>query len=96
MGSQVPEAKDKVQYYKNLPNRNDLNLVAIPFDLNGSEPGDDYEIYTHYENVLGIDFYVTEKLSSDHIFFKHFGSPTENFTEYHFDSKTKFIGKHNE
>ena len=96
MGSQVQEAKDKVQHYKNLPNRKELNLVAIPFDFNGSEPGDDYEIYTHYENVLGIDFYVTEKLSSDHIFFKHFGSPTENFTEYHFDSKTKFIGKHNE
>ena len=93
MGSQKREAKDIVEKYIKLDTDKKFNMVAIPFNYEGSEPGDNYEIYTYYENVLGIKFYVTEKLSMDHVFFKDFGIPEKNFTEYHFDSKTKFIGK---
>ena len=93
MGSQSPDVKVHVDYYKDLYNKKEVNVVAIPFDNNGSEPGDDYEIVAHYENVLGIKFYVTEKLSADHVFFKDFGIPENDFTEYRFDSKNRFMGK---
>jgi hypothetical protein len=93
MGSQTKEAKNFVKKYIQLNADEKFNIIAVPFDHEGSEPGDNYEIYTYYENVLGIKFYVTEKLSIDHVFFKDFGIPEKNFTEYHFDSKTKFIGK---
>tara|TARA_B100000214_G_C23947038_1_gene618499 strand:+ start:583 stop:963 length:381 start_codon:yes stop_codon:yes gene_type:complete len=93
MGSQTPEVTKLAKRYQDLYTKNNVNLVAIPFDNDGTEPGDNYEIYTYYENVLGFKFYVTEKISDDHIFFTHFGKPTKNFTEYHFDKKTKFIEK---
>lgn len=93
MASQTNEAKNVVEKYIKFDTDKKFNMVAIPFDHEGSEPGDNYEIYTYYENVLGIKFYVTEKLPIDHVFFKNFGIPEKNFTEYHFDSKTKFIGK---
>tara|TARA_Y100000817_G_C16642346_1_gene448948 strand:- start:181 stop:561 length:381 start_codon:yes stop_codon:yes gene_type:complete len=93
MGSQTPEVTKLAKRYQDLYKENNVNLVAIPFDNDGTEPGDNYEIYTYYENVLGFKFYVTEKLSIDHIFFTDFGAPTKNFTEYHFDKKTKFIEK---
>lgn len=91
MGSQSPETKTRITKYKELHNGGKCNVVIIPFDHNGSEPGDNYEVYSYYENVLGIKFYVTEKLEPIHVFFKDFGTPARNFTEYHFDSKTKFI-----
>ena len=93
MGSQSPDAKPHVDYYKNLHQRGEYNIIAIPFNNNGTEPGDDYEIVSHYENVLGINFYVTEKIEESHQFFKDFGVPTNHFTEYHFDAKTKFVRK---
>ncbi len=93
MSSQSPDAESKVSNYKALHDEGHFNLVAIPFDHNGFEPGDDHEILTYYENVLGIHFYVTEKITSDHLFFKHFGEVTNYFTEYHFNEKTKFIGR---
>ena len=93
MGSQTSEVTKLAKRYQDLHAENKVNLVAIPFDHNGTEPGDNYEIYTYYENVLGFKFYVTEKISADHVFFTDFGAPTKNFTEYHFDKKTKFIEK---
>lgn len=96
MGSQ---SKDKesllslTEWYKDMHDKNETNLIAIPYDNNGSEPGDNYDIKQHYENILGIDFYVTEKLDSSNKFFMDFGVPVNDFTEYHFDSKTKFIRK---
>jgi hypothetical protein len=93
MGSQSPDTKAHMDYYKDLHDKNECNLIAIPFDNNGTEPGDDYEIVAYYENVLGIKFYVTEKAEASHIFFKDFGVPTDDLTEYHFDAKTKFLRK---
>jgi|TARA_R110000822_G_scaffold1406_2_gene6456 hypothetical protein len=82
-----------MEHCKELYDSKEVNLVAIPFDNNGSEPGDDYEIVAHYENILGINFYVTEKINASHQFFKDFGAPTSDFAEYHFDDKTKFVRK---
>jgi hypothetical protein len=93
MGSQSSDIKLHMEHYKELNDSKDVNLVAIPFDNNGTEPGDDYEIVAHYENMLGIEFYVTEKIDASHQFFKDFGVPTNDFTEYHFDAKTKFVRK---
>jgi len=93
MGSQTPDAKAKIKKYLQLNENGENNLIAIPYDINGCEPGDDYEIYSYYENFLKIKFYVTCKIDADHIFFQHFGVPTANFTEYHFAKDTKFIGK---
>jgi hypothetical protein len=93
MGSQSPDTKLHVDYYKDLHQKGEHNIIAIPFDNNGTESGDDYEIVAHYENILGIKFYVTEKIKASHQFFKDFGVPTNNFTEYHFDAKTKFVRK---
>ena len=93
MGSQSPNVKAHIEYYKDLHTKNEQNIIAIPFDKNGTEPGDDYEIVAHYENMLGIEFYVTEKIDAFHQFFKDFGVPTNDFTEYHFDANTKFMRK---
>lgn len=93
MGSQSPDMKAHTEYYNDLHARNDRNIIAIPFDNNGTEPGDDYEIVAHYENILHFTFYVTEKIDASHQFFKDFGVPTNDFTEYHFDYKNKFVGK---
>lgn len=93
MGSQSLDAKPHVDYYLDLFKKNEHNIIAIPFDNNGTEPGDDYEIVAHYENILGIKFYVTEKIDSTHQFFKDFGVPVNDFAEYHFDYKTRFVRK---
>jgi hypothetical protein len=93
MGSQSPDTKPHVDYYKDLQQKGEYNIIAMPFDNNGTEPGDDYEIVAHYENILGISFYVTEKMDASHQFFKDFGIPTNHFTEYHFDDTTKFVRK---
>jgi len=93
MESQAPDVSNKVKKYINLQESGDYNIIMLPVNLNDHEPGDNYEIYTYYENVLGIKFYVTEKISIDHVFFKDFGIPEKNFTEYHFDAKTKFVRK---
>ena len=92
MGSQSPNIKTHMEIIKKFK-KQDINVIAIPFDNNGSEPGDDYEVVAHYENVLGIKFYVTEKIEASHQFFEDFGIPTNDFTEYHFDAKTKFTRK---
>ena len=93
MGSQSPDVKTHMDHYKDLLAKNEKHIVAIPFDNNGTEPGDDYEIVAHYENILGFKSYVTEKINASHQFFKDFGVPTNDFTEYHFDAKTKFVRK---
>ena len=93
MGSQSPDIKPHIDYYKALYEKKERNIVAIPFDNNGTEPGDNYEIVAYYENVLGIKFYVTEKIDASHEFFKDFGIPINNLTEYHFNDKNKFLGK---
>ena len=91
MGSQSPNIIKQIDYYKSLLVKNEHNIIIIPFDHNGSEPGDDYEIVAYYENILGFNSYVTEKIDETHRFLKDFGPPTKDFTEYHFDSKTKFM-----
>ena len=93
MGSQSSDVKAHMSYYNDLLAENQHNIIAIPFDNNGTEPGDDYEIVAHYENILCFKSYVTEKIDATHKFFKDFGVPTKNFTEYHFDDKTKFMRK---
>jgi hypothetical protein len=93
MGSQSPDAKPHIDYYKDLLEKNTHNIIAIPFDNNGTEPGDDYEIVSHYENILGFNSYVTEKIDATHKFFEDFGTPVNDFTEYHFDDKTRFVRK---
>ena len=93
MGSQSADIKSHLKRCNHLLDQKVINLIAVPFDNNGSEPGDNYEIVTHYENVLNIKFYVTEKINTSHKFFEDFGMPEGDFTEYHFDEKTKFIEK---
>jgi len=93
MGSQSPDVNPHIDHYKDLHTKGEQNIIVIPFDNNGTEPGDDHEIVAHYENVLGVKFYVTEKIDASHQFFKDFGIPMNDFTEYHFNAKTKFIRK---
>jgi len=93
MGSQSPDVRLHIDYYKDLYAKKEQNIIVIPFNNNGTEPGDDYEIVAHYENVLGIKFYVTEKIDASHQFFEDFGVPTSEFTEYHFNAKTRFVRK---
>ncbi len=93
MGSQSADIESHLKRCNHLLDQKGINLIAVPFNNNGSEPGDNYEIVAHYENVLNIKFYVTEKIDTSHKFFEDFGVPTGDFTEYHFDAKTKFIEK---
>ena len=82
---------NRINRYNELYETGSYNLILLPFNLNNEEPGDDYDIYQYYENVLGVRFPVCEKLAQDHIFFKDFSAPTENFTNYVFDKKLKFV-----
>jgi hypothetical protein len=91
IGSQTADVESRVQKYIDLHEKGSHYMVAIPYDIDGSEPGDNYEIYTFYENFLGIKFYVTEKIDQSHQFFRDFGTPVNNFTEFHFDDKTNFV-----
>jgi MoaA/NifB/PqqE/SkfB family radical SAM enzyme len=93
VGSQALETKNRIKKYIDLHRTGTHNVIVIPHDFEGTEPGDDHEIYTYYENQLGVEFYLTEKISLDHVFFKDFGKPMDNFTEYHFDENTKFTGR---
>ena len=88
--SQSKEA-NRINRYNELYETGLYNLILLPLDLYGEEPGDDYDIYQYYENVLGVRFPICEKLSQDHIFFKDFSAPSENFTNYVFDKKLKFV-----
>jgi hypothetical protein len=57
MGSQSPDTKHTCRLLQRpCIQRGEHNIIAIPFDNNGTEPGDDYEIVAHYENMLGINF----------------------------------------
>jgi hypothetical protein len=87
---------DNIEYYNSLYKSGHYNLILLPLDLNGKESGDNYEIYQYYENILKTEFIICEKLYFDHIFFKDFGSPIINFTNYTFDQKLKFIKKTND
>jgi len=91
IGSQKADVRATVQKYIDLHEKGSHYIVAIPYDIDGSEPGDNYEIYTFYENFLGIKFHVTEKIHQSHQFFRDFGHPVNNFTEFHFDDKTNFV-----
>ena len=86
---------DKIREYNRLFETGLYNLVLLPLDLNGCEFGDNYDIYQYYENMLGVRFSVCEKIDKEHKFFKDFTKPTENFTNYMFDKKLKFIKKIN-
>lgn len=92
--SQIKDIKEKIKKYIDLNNQKNVNVVALPYNHNGLEPGDNYDIYAYYENFLNISFYVAEKIESNHKFFTDFGVPNQNFTEYHFDKKNRFIGKY--
>lgn len=82
---------NRINRYNELYETGLYNLILLPLDLYGKEPGDNYDIYQYYENVLGVRFPVCEKLAQDHIFFEDFSAPTENFTNYVFDKKLKFV-----
>lgn len=86
---------DKIQEYNRLYDTGLYNLVLLPFNINNCEPGDNYDIYQYYENMLGIKFSVCEKIDKHHVFFKDFTEPTKNFTNYIFDKKLKFVKKTN-
>ena len=86
---------DKIQDYNQLYKTGLYNLILLPFDLDQCESGDNYDIYQYYENILEVKFNVCEKIDTDHVFFKDFIAPTENFTNYIFDSKLRFLKKTN-
>jgi hypothetical protein len=86
---------NKINRYNELYETGLYNLILLPLNLFGGEPGDDYDIYQYYENVLRVHFSVCEKITADHVFFKDFSPPTENFTNYVFDKKLKFIMRTN-
>lgn len=90
--SQAPD-QYKIKTYNQLYDCNNYNLILLPINLNGYEPGDDYEIYHYYENILQTKITICEKLTNDHKFFKDFGLPTINFENYIFDKKLNFIKK---
>jgi hypothetical protein len=90
------ESIDKIKHYQDLHKQGTYNIICIPVDLNGKESGDNYEIYFYHENTLKSYFHVNEKLDLFHDFFKDFGTPTTNFTNWNFDSKLNFIGRNNE
>ena len=81
---------DRIDRYNQLYETNLYNLILLPVNLLSQEPGDNYDIYQYYENMLGVSFTVCEKINVDHLFFKDFSAPTENFTNYVFDEKLKF------
>lgn len=89
------ESIEQLAKYQNLFQKFTHNLICLPHDLTGNESGDNYEIYFYHENKLHSKFHINEKLNSDHSFFLTFGRPSENFTNYIFDSKLKFIKKTN-
>jgi glutathione peroxidase-family protein len=84
---------DKIKKYNALYETGHYNFIALPYNINNEEPGDNYDIYQYFENVLGVRFPVCEKLYDNHVFFRDFSLPTENFTNYIFDKKLKFIIK---
>jgi glutathione peroxidase-family protein len=90
--SQCPDIF-KIKIYNKLFNSKNYNLILLPINLNGHEPGDDYEIYHYYENILETKFTICEKLEVNHIFFNDFGIPNINFENYIFDQKLNFIKK---
>ena len=87
---------DKIKIYNQLHETGLYNFILLPVDINGKEPGDNYDIYQYYENMLGVCFPVCEKITMDHVFFKDFSAPTENYTNYVFDKTWKFIIKTND
>lgn len=93
--SQSNNVKQVIQKYNELHESGLYNFIAMPVNLDNNEPGDNYDIYQYYENTLTVKFPVLEKIEIDHIFFKDFGTPTDNFTNYVFDPKLKFIRKTN-
>lgn len=84
---------DKIKQYHLLHEKNTHNIICIPVDINGKESGDNYEIYFYHENSLKTKFHVNEKLELSHQFFKDFGPPIQNFTNWHFDKKLNFVSK---
>lgn len=91
MGSQSPNIKTNMEDYKKILDQSDSNMIVIPFDHNGTEPGDDYEIVAHYENILNVKTYVTEKIDASHIFFQDFGLPNSDYTKYYFNDRNMFV-----
>ena len=82
---------DKIHTYKKYNDSH--NILIQPCDINFDEPGDDYEIYHYYENMLNVEFPICEKIEFEHKFFQDFGKPKENFTNYLFDEKLVFQKK---
>lgn len=83
----------KLDQYKTLYEKSTHNVICLPYDLSGKESGDNYEIYFYHENKLKTKFHVNEKLDKDHLFFRSFGIPLQNFTNYIFDGKLQFVKK---
>lgn len=86
----------KIKHYQDIHAQGTHNIICIPVDLTGKESGDNYEIYFYHENTLKSRFHINEKLDLSHEFFKDFGAPESNFTNWNFDNKLNFVGKSDE
>tara|TARA_Y100000748_G_scaffold140218_1_gene117589 strand:+ start:3695 stop:4063 length:369 start_codon:yes stop_codon:yes gene_type:complete len=62
--------------------------IALPYSEHS--PGRLIE----YENILGKEFMISDTVDHFHSFFEDFGLPFTPYTEYHFNSKLQFTGKH--
>ena len=87
------ESITKLNDYHDLHSRHTHNIICLPVDLTGNETGDNYEIYFYHENNLGSKFHINEKLNIEHLFFKDFGVPATNFTNYIFDDNLNFVSR---
>ena len=87
---------DRIKTYNRLYETGLYNMILLPVNIDNREPGDNYDIYQYYENILGVSFTVCEKIDIDHLFFQDFSAPSEKFTNYVFDYQIKFIKKTND
>ena len=46
-GSQTKNIQQKIKHYQNIHEDGGKNIIVIPVNINGAEPGDDYEIYSY-------------------------------------------------
>lgn len=91
--SQDEKVQDTIKKYNNLYESGLYNFIVMPVDIDCCEPGDSFDIYQYYENILSVKFPILEKINITHSFFNDFGAPTDNFTNYVFDKQLNYIKK---
>lgn len=68
--------------------------MALPTNEFGKqEPGNQTEIFQHYNTKYGVEFPVLQKTTLENDFFSQFGKPDWNFNKYLFDAKHNFIDR---